>query len=356
AGAYEWTTVPLMAGVAWLALLERPQLRQSDEKLLDAALLACLAIVAASLVPLPASIRQSLSPAAAAFERAVRLEAAADALMGPARPLSIDPGSTAWALAVAAAAVALFWCARAAFAWGGVRAVVRAIAAMGLIASAIAIVQHATAPTLLYWHWRPAASSARPYGPFVNRNDLACWLVMAIPLTVGYLIARVRARRDRSGAIDVDSAFDATTAWLVAASCLMLGALLGSLSRSGMTAGAVGLATLVWLSRKRIGRRRAGWLIVTLVAMAAVAAAYVNVGALADRVGDALATGIGGRRAIWRETWAMAKNFWLTGIGAGAYERGMLIYQTSPRQDFYFNHAHNEYLQILAEGGILLAA
>ena len=123
-----------------------------------------------------------------------------------------------------------------------------------------------------------------------------------------------------------------------------------------MTAGAVGLATLVWLSRRRVDRRLAGWLIVGLAAMAAVAAAYVNVGALADRVGDALATGIGGRRAIWRETWAMAKDFWLTGIGAGAYERGMLLYQTSPRQDFYFNHAHNEYLQILAEGGILLAA
>src|SRR5439155_4969610 len=51
----------------------------------------------------------------------------------------------------------------------------------------------------------------------------------------------------------------------------------------------------------------------------------------------------------------MVRDFWLTGVGAGAYERGMLVYQTSPRHDFYFNHAHSEYLQILAEGGLLLS-
>src|SRR5262249_32291214 len=62
----------------------------------------------------------------------------------------------------------------------------------------------------------------------------------------------------------------------------------------------------------------------------------------------------GGRRAIWRETWPMVKAFAATGVGVGAYQRGMLVYQQSPR-NFYFNHAHDEYLQIAAEGGLLLA-
>src|SRR5439155_13403265 len=104
-----------------------------------------------------------------------------------------------------------------------------------------------------------------------------------------------------------------------------------------------------------IDRRRQAWLIVGLAAMIAVGAAYANFDALADRVGDALTNGIAGRRAIWRETWGMLKAFPATGVGLGAYERGMLVYQTSPRQDFYFNHAHNEYLQLAAEGGTLLA-
>ena len=50
----------------------------------------------------------------------------------------------------------------------------------------------------------------------------------------------------------------------------------------------------------------------------------------------------------------MVKDFWLTGVGPGAYQRGMIVYQQSPRV-VYFNHAHNDYVQVLAEGGLLLA-
>jgi O-antigen ligase len=49
----------------------------------------------------------------------------------------------------------------------------------------------------------------------------------------------------------------------------------------------------------------------------------------------------------------MIEDFWLTGVGAGAFQRGMLVYQEGSRQ-FFFNHAHDEYLQLAAEGGLLL--
>src|SRR5439155_20552682 len=104
------------------------------------------------------------------------------------------PVSTAWALAIAGGGVVLFWCSRRLFATGGVRLIARATAWTGLAVSALPIVQHATAPDRLYWYFRPEASSARPYVPLLNRNDLACWLVMAIPLTLGYGIARVASR------------------------------------------------------------------------------------------------------------------------------------------------------------------
>jgi O-antigen ligase len=62
----------------------------------------------------------------------------------------------------------------------------------------------------------------------------------------------------------------------------------------------------------------------------------------------------GGRLPIWRETIAMIQDFVMTGVGGGAYPTGMLVYQQSSRQ-FFFNQAHNHYLQILAEGGLLVA-
>jgi O-antigen ligase len=57
---------------------------------------------------------------------------------------------------------------------------------------------------------------------------------------------------------------------------------------------------------------------------------------------------------IWQETLPLLADFWLTGTGAGTYSRAMLRYQqTSPES--HFNQAHSEYVQLLAEGGLLLA-
>jgi O-antigen ligase len=101
------------------------------------------------------------------------------------------------------------------------------------------------------------------------------------------------------------------------------------------------------------GRARI-WLLAGFAAIAAIAAAYANTNAVSARVSETINLGLGGRSAIWRETWPMIKDFWLTGVGPGAYERAMIVYQQSPRV-VYFNHAHNEYIQIAAEGGLWLA-
>ena len=81
---------------------------------------------------------------------------------------------------------------------------------------------------------------------------------------------------------------------------------------------------------------------------------YVNLGAIMSRLNDTITSGVGGRREIWAITWTMIRDFWLTGVGVGAYERAMPAYQ--PPHIFAFNHAHDEYLQLLSEGGVLLAS
>jgi O-antigen ligase len=133
----------------------------------------------------------------------------------------------------------------------------------------------------------------------------------------------------------------------------MTAALVTSLSRSGMTGAAAALAAFLWFSRNRITRRGRSWLLAGASVLFLVGVAYANAAALADRVGETLESGLGGRRTIWRETLPMVRDFWVTGVGAGSYERGMLVYQKT-KGLFYFNHAHDEYLQIAAEGGILL--
>jgi O-antigen ligase len=342
--------VPLSVGVVALLISQRPQIGRGPGALLDWALLACLMVVAAQLVPLPLSLWSRLSPHAIDVDRALRLDAATQ--LPATHALSLDPNATAWALALGASYLALFWCARAIFADGGVRMTTRGISALGLGLTMLVAIQRATAPKLLYWTWRPMNPGASPYGPFVNRNSLACWLAMAVPLIVGYAVARHQSRPAATGST---AAIDSTQLWLGGAAVLMTGGLLGSLSRGGIFGGAIGLIVFVVLSRTRLSRAGGlAWIVAALIGMVAFATLYANLGALALRMQETTELGEWGRRVIWRDTWPMVSDFRSTGVGAGAYQQGMLFYQQASRQ-FFFNHAHNEYLQLLAEGGILLA-
>jgi len=346
--------VPLAAGVAILIALVRPRIGRATDRRLDWALAACLLLTAAQLVPLAPALRDTLSPNAYVVDRAVAL-AAAPQSRGPA-PLSIDPESTAWALALGVIYVLVFWCARALFARGGVRTTIRAVALAGLALTTLVAVQRATSPKLLYGIWTPLSAGASPYGPFVNRNGLAGWLAMAVLLALGYTMARSASRPPAFGGIAARlAALDAMQLLLGGSVCLMMGGLLGTLSRGGIFAGGAGLVAFVALSQSRRteGRAAAG-VAAAVAAMVAIGAMYANLGALALRMQETTELGEWGRRAIWRDTAAMIRDFPLTGVGAGAFERGMLVYQSGSRQ-FFFNHAHNEYLQIAAEGGLLVA-
>lgn len=345
--------MPLCVGVALLLAVARPSIGRGPGRLLDWSLLACLLVVAAQLVPLPAPTRERLSPQAFAVNRVVALDAEPE--IHPPHALSVDVESTAWALALGAAYIGLFWCARAIFSRGGVRTTVRGVAWLGLALTTLVAVQRATSPTLLYWHWRPMSAGASPYGPFVNRNGLATWLAMAVPLLIGYAMARYQSQQRSDGGAVPGASIDSTQLWLGGATVLMTGCLLASLSRAGILGGAIGLMAFIVFSRKRITKGGGvAWMIAGLAAMVAMASVYANLGKLAMRLQETTEQGTWGRPAIWRDTWRMASDFRLTGVGAGAFERGMLVYQEGSRL-FFFNHAHDEYLQLFAEGGLLIA-
>lgn len=346
--------MPLCAGVAVLLALERPRVGRGGLWLVDGSLLACLAVVGAQLLPLTASARNRVSPHAVQIDSALQLDPTSSA--SPMRALSIDAESTAWAFALGAAYVGLFFCARSIFARGGVRTVSRGITWLGLGLSVLVAVQRATSPSMLYWYFKPLDAGASPYGPFVNRNALATWLAMAVPIAVGYAVARDQSDRRSSVGITAKlAAMDSTQLWLAGAACLMTGAVFASMSRAGILAIGAGVLAFVAVARSRIRRGRAMvWAGVGLGGLALIGLMFANFGALAMRLQGTTEAGDWGRRAIWRDTWRMTQDFWVAGVGAGAFERGMLLYQQGSRV-FFFNHAHDEYLQILAEGGLLLA-
>jgi O-antigen ligase len=316
---------------------------------LDVAIVAVVAVCALQLVPIPAGVMQALVPVRAAFESSLRLDT------GRWLTLSVSPADTAHALAVWGGAVATYLASRAMFACRGVRGVCRAIAWLGLLLAVGAIAQRIATPTLLLGIWN-APAGALPFGPFVNRNHAATWLLMAIPLVSGYLAARL-PRAARPGDVRLPflaHALDVRTVLLLLSITAMSVALLFSMSRSGAVAMASGAGAFVCLMAPRVERTTAAATATLAVIAGAVAIRFADAPRLVLRFSEASLQGQFGRLAIWQDTITVVRDFWMTGVGAGGYGTAMVLYQTGDRA-YHYNQAHNHYLQVAAEGGVMLA-
>jgi O-antigen ligase len=357
AGVYVWAGVPLMIAAALLAVASRRAGRtSSDTRLLDAALVATVVVAAANLLPVPSAVRALLSPQADDV-RAALFVAPGDPRAW--RPLALSPDQTAYAIGLLLTAVIVFRAARRVFADGGVRRIVRLCAYSGMVAAFLAIALSTTAdPTLIYGRWPAIDAGARPYGPFVNRNHFATWLLMACPLAAGYVAARLDSARPSAvrlsaGLLALAEFAGTSVLWVGVSAVVMTIALVISTSRSGLTAFAVSIAVGAWLVRARLTRRTRVLALAAVVMIGAIVLAFVNVHPLLARVDETLTVGTAGRPRIWQETWRIVREFWLTGTGLGGYQTAMAVTQQGDRTVF-INQAHNQYLQLLAEGGVLL--
>lgn len=351
AGAYAWTVVPAVTVTAALAVTVRPRVLSPRWRLLDAALILGLAGVALQLLPLPPAVRDALSPAAHTVDAALSVGEVRDGGL-----LTRDPRATAWALTLATTLLTLFWTARTIVERHGLREASRGIAWLGLVLAIVVFVQRFSSPHHIYGLWAPVTHTSKPtpFGPYVNRNDLATWLILAIPVVVGYGVARTVPRvRGCRWPTALEKALDERAILLIGATLLMTAALVASLSRSGLTGIVVASLGMTWLGRRQVGTTGSIALSIGLALALLVALPFTDVAALSVRVSDTLADDISGRISIWRDSWTMARDFIVTGLGAGAFERGMLVYQRDASR-LFFNHAHNEYLQLLAEGGLLV--
>src|SRR5262249_19216326 len=109
-----WADAIFIAAAVLLTLVFQPRFSFSH-RVLDVSVCLRLAFRAAQLVPLPPSLRFALSPASIGVDRAILLTPPTDPYAGPLHPLTLDIDATVWSLAIAGAAVLLFWSARATF-------------------------------------------------------------------------------------------------------------------------------------------------------------------------------------------------------------------------------------------------
>lgn len=362
---YSWAFWPLALAAAACGgtglLLSR---RGASAPLVASTPLAwCLAAIAAAilvqLAPLPTTVATRLSPRLATVLE--QLDVAFAAGLTATHSLSIAPASTMTALALFVAfAVLTFGIARVSTLTGA-RPIAAIICVLGVALAVIGIVQRPLYTGRIYGFWAPLMENSRPFGPFVNPNHFAGWMLMAVPVAFGLLLAGVArgmagVRPDwRTRLIWLSSREASLTILIGTATAVMAISLVLTMSRSGMVAFAASLAVASWFAIRRLpGESKRMMAVIYLACVLAIAVGCVGGETIAARFATANPANINERLPIWQDTWPMVRDFWLTGTGLNTYGVATLLYQTA-QPDVHLREAHNDYLQLLAEGGLLLA-
>ena len=358
---YPWAYWPLALAAAALGVWGIGVTRAwGDARVRVLALVLALvaAAIAAQLVPVSDAWLSQLIPARDRLLGGEVLGYRAD----PSHALTIDPGSTMVALLLFVAFALMLLGLVRAIRLVPLRTLAASVSVLGLAIALVGIVQAAgidRADPLLYGFWRPG-SGAKPFGPFVNKNHYAGWMVMVLPMAAADVLARVAAR-SRAGRVDWSGLLHAMAGeragrlvFGIAAVGIMGLTVVLTASRSGMASVSIAMAVLggaVWLRPETRAARRA--LTAGLVALAGSAVVWGGATATVARFGES-AGGFAGRWHAWQDTVRIIRDFLPFGSGLGTYGQAMLVYQTGDRTSIYLQ-AHNDYLQLLAEGGVLVA-
>ena len=363
---YPWAYTPLAVGCALVGLAGLMLGRRHRPPII--ALAAAFAVFAVAvvfqLIPLSRERLSQVSPATIAFLSRFSF---AFIVADSAHPISIAPDKTLLGLLLLIAlALFLLGNARLMSRFGAQPIVVGlicfggALAVFGIVQEAVNLTEEHT--ILVYGFWKPQYFGSRPFGPFINRNHFAGWMVMTLPVALGYVCGTVEKmwRQSPSGAQNrlglLASAFGGRLLLLTFACSMMLMSALMTRSRSGIaTVGVVALlaGSMVVLKQATMRARllSASLFLVIVGATAAWAGGQTIVGRAVQA--DSNNSSIGGRIPIWRDTLRIVRDFSPWGSGLDTYGTATMVYQTTTRE-LHFQEAHNDYLQLAAEGGYLL--
>lgn len=210
---------------------------------------------------------------------------------------------------------------------------------LGFFVSVLGILQHLTFNGKLYW-FRVMRYGGLPFGPYVNRNHFAGFAEMIIPVALVPLVLG-KVRRERVFVV-------------VLFAMVPIVALLLSASRGGIISFVFEMVIL--FSLLLIHRIRGKYVVVggIVVLSAVMAVSWIGVQQVLARFSGIqnLEVSTGKRTAMRRDTWRLFLDHPIIGTGLGTFE---MVYP--PYDSLYdgkvVNHAHNDYLEALAETGAI---
>lgn len=212
----------------------------------------------------------------------------------------------------------------------------------GSAVALFAVLQGLSSPTKLYWIRTPRFGGWI-YGPYVNHNHYAGLMEMLTPIPLVFAFSRYAHGKKK---------------WLAALAAAFMGAsIFLSGSRGGMAALAVEMGVFLWFLFHERTHNRVALLLGAFFLIGAVSIAYTGGSEVASRLStladyrhpDVSATL---RLKIARDSLTMFRARPLLGWGMGTFADVYPSFRSFYMSSF-INAAHNDYLQLLAETGIV---
>ena len=227
----------------------------------------------------------------------------------------------------------------------------------GLLAFSSILQFYLTEDMALWFRHTPTNSIV--VGPYVNHNHYAGLMEMIFPVVLGLFLfyrPRIGSTSLVKGIAEMWTQEKANIHILIGtAAVLIVVSIFVSLSRGGMISTCLALLVFTALLLKRKISRGSTLLIIGLVFLTALSIGWFGWDQIIERFARLKNTqGViyEARLDFWTDTLGMIRHFILTGAGFGAFSHVYPLHR-SLAGDFFLNHAHNDYLELLAEGGLI---
>jgi O-antigen ligase len=214
------------------------------------------------------------------------------------------------------------------------------LAGLAFAVSLSAIVQHFTFNGKLYWFITLPRGDV-PFGPFVNHNHFAGFLELALPPGLALLLFSGVPWEKR------------VLLWLF--TIVPIGALLLSASRGGIFGFLFGFLMLCVFAGVFAKRKHAVMIAGLVVALSGIVIVWLGARhtiARFEQMTLASEMGPDGRLTFYQGAWRICLSHPWTGTGVGTFETAYPRYETEYSGNMIVNHAHDDYLELLADTGL----
>jgi O-antigen ligase len=193
-------------------------------------------------------------------------------------------------------------------------------------------------------------------GTYVNRSHFAGYMGLVTPLGIGYLLGNVtktvageHGLKDRIIGFLNTARASKSGVLLVMVTTMILG-IAFSLSRMGVFSFVIAVLFMGFISILNRQKKLASFFF-AILSLGFVASVWYGLEPIERRYTHLAEDLSGGRAVIWGSTVKLVGDFPLTGTGLGTYGAVFQRYRPEDVLSLRFEHAHNDYLEIVSEVG-----